>query len=116
MYVIARPPLNRPVTWMQHMPRTLALATRSLAFYSYSAVIAPLAYMSKIQWTFSTSSTERSRFFAVVHVAKIAKYLRSILLKLGYPQLGPTTLFEDNAAAILIVNSVHIISTSSFLL
>jgi hypothetical protein len=64
----------------------------------------PLAYKSKIQSTVSTSSTE-AEFLAAVHAAKIAKYLRSILSELGYPQLGPTTLFEDNAAAILMVNA-----------
>jgi hypothetical protein len=64
----------------------------------------PLAYKSKIQSTVSTSSTE-AEFLAAVHAAKIAKYLRSILLELGYPQLGPTTLYEDNAAAILMVNA-----------
>ncbi|KAI2502403.1 hypothetical protein MHU86_12060 [Fragilaria crotonensis] len=64
----------------------------------------PLAYKSKIQSTVSTSSTE-AEFLAAVHAAKIAKYLRSILSELGYPQQGPTTLFEDNAAAILMVNA-----------
>ena len=64
----------------------------------------PLAYKSKIQSTVSTSSTE-AEFLAAVHAAKIAKYLRSILSELGYPQIGPTTLFEDNAAAILMVNA-----------
>ena len=64
----------------------------------------PLAYKSKIQSTVSTSSTE-AEFLAAVHAAKIAKYLRSILSELGYPQIGPTTLFEDNAAAILMVHA-----------
>jgi hypothetical protein len=64
----------------------------------------PLAYKSKIQPTVSTSSTE-AEFLAAVHAGKIAKYLRSILLDLGYPQLDPTTLYEDNAAAILMVNA-----------
>jgi hypothetical protein len=64
----------------------------------------PIAYKSKIQSTVSTSSTE-AEFIAAVHAAKIAKYLRSILSELGYPQLGPTTLYEGNAAAILMVNA-----------
>ena len=64
----------------------------------------PIAYKSKIQPTVSTSSTE-AEFIAAVHAAKIAKYLRSILLELGYPQTSPTTLYEDNAAAILMVNA-----------
>ena len=54
----------------------------------------PLAYKSKIQ------STE-AKFLAAVHTVKIAKYLRSILAELGYPQSDPTRLYEDNAAAIL---------------
>ena len=64
----------------------------------------PIAYKSKIQPTVSTSSTE-AEFLAAVHAAKIAKYLRSILSELGYPQTGPTTLYEDNAAAILMINA-----------
>ena len=64
----------------------------------------PIAYKSKIQSTVSTSSTE-AEFIAAVHAAKIAKYLRSILSELGYPQDGPTTLYEDNAAAILMINA-----------
>jgi hypothetical protein len=64
----------------------------------------PIAYKSKIQPTVSTSSTE-AEFIAAVHAAKIAKYLRSILLELGYPQTSPTKLYEDNAAAILMVNA-----------
>jgi hypothetical protein len=64
----------------------------------------PLAYKSKIQSTVSMSSTE-TEFLADVHAAKIAKYLRSILLELGYPQLGPTTLFEHNAASFLMVKA-----------
>ncbi len=59
----------------------------------------PWAYKSKIQSIVSTRSTE-AEFFAAVHAAKIAKYLRSIFL-----ELGPTTLFEDNAALILMVNA-----------
>jgi hypothetical protein len=63
-----------------------------------------LAYKSKIQTTVSTSSTE-AEFLAAAHAAKIAKYLLFILLEIGYPQLGPKTLYEDNAAAIPMVNA-----------
>lgn len=64
----------------------------------------PIAYKSKIQSTVSTSSSE-AEFTAAVHAAKIAKYLQSILVEIGYPQDGPTTLYEDNAAAILMINA-----------
>jgi hypothetical protein len=64
----------------------------------------PIAYKSKIQPTVSTSSTE-AEFIAAVHAAKISKYLRSILHELGYTQTAPTPLYEDNAAAILMINA-----------
>jgi hypothetical protein len=64
----------------------------------------PIAYKSKVQPTVSTSSTE-AEFIAAVQAAKIAKYLRSILLELGYAQSGPTVLYEDNQAAILMINA-----------
>jgi hypothetical protein len=64
----------------------------------------PIAYKSKIKSTVSTSSTE-AEVIAAVHAAKIAKYLCSILSELGYPQSEPTTLYEDNAAVILMVNA-----------
>jgi hypothetical protein len=63
-----------------------------------------IAYKSNIQSTVSTISTE-TEFIAAVHAAKIATYLRSVLMELGYPQDGPTTLYEDNAAAILMINA-----------
>ena len=64
----------------------------------------PVAYKSKVQSTVSTSSTE-AEFIAAVHAAKIAKYLRSILHELDYAQPGPTVLYEDNEAAILMINA-----------
>ena len=33
---------------------------------------------------------------AAVSAAKHAKYLRAVLLELGFPQDGPTPLYEDN--------------------
>ena len=77
---------------------------RSVTGLSFMLVGGPLAYKSKIQSTVSTSSTE-AEFIAAVHAAKIAKYLRSVLFDLGYAQPEPTTLYEDNAAAILMVNA-----------
>jgi hypothetical protein len=43
----------------------------------------------------ATSSTE-AEFIAAVSAAKTAKYLRSVLSDLGFPQPGPTILYEDN--------------------
>jgi hypothetical protein len=60
-----------------------------------------IAYKSKLQ---TTSSTE-AELYAAVSAAKIAKYLRSVLLELGLPQEEPTILHEDNQAVINIVNN-----------
>jgi hypothetical protein len=46
-----------------------------------------------------------SEFIASVLVAKITKHLRSILIELGFPLSGPTLLYEDNKAAINVVNA-----------
>ncbi len=62
-----------------------------------------VAFKSKVQPTVSTSSTE-AEFIAAVYAAKIAKYFRSILLELGFPPDGPTVLYEDNQAAIAMIN------------
>jgi len=40
-----------------------------------------------------------------VAAAKVARYLRSILTELGFPPDGPTPIYKDNQAAILMVNA-----------
>jgi hypothetical protein len=71
-----------------------------IAFCFGSSVI---AYKSKVQPVVATSSTE-AEFYAAVIAAKIAKYFRSILTELGFPPSAPTPLYEDNEAAIAMVN------------
>jgi len=46
-----------------------------------------------------------AEFLAAVHAAKVAKHLRTVLAKLGHPKSSPTTLYEDNAAAIMMINA-----------
>ena len=36
----------------------------------------------------------------------VSKYLRTICAELGYKQLGPTVIYEDNASAIQMVNAM----------
>jgi hypothetical protein len=50
------------------------------------------------------SSTE-AEFIAAVTAAKTAKYLRSVLIELGFSQDQPTPIYEDNAFAIEIINA-----------
>ena len=42
---------------------------------------------------------------AAVSAAKTIKYLRAIMKEIGYEQIRPTPIYEDNAAAIMIVNA-----------
>jgi hypothetical protein len=44
---------------------------------------------------------------AAVTATKMAKYLCSVLAELGFPQDGPTPLYEDNLAAIAMINENH---------
>ena len=76
---------------------------RSITGLNFCLAGAAIAFKSKLQPTIATSLTE-SEFIAAVHAAKIAKYLRSVLEDLGYKQNHPTTLWEDNQAAIAMVN------------
>jgi len=64
---------------------------------------AAIAYKSKLQTVIATSSTE-AEFVAVVHAAKTARYLRSVLKDLGFAQEHPTVLYKDNQAAIAMIN------------
>ena len=45
-----------------------------------------------------------AEFIAAVQAGKICKYLRSVLDEFGFPQDGPTTIYEDNQAAVAMVN------------
>ena len=77
---------------------------RSTTGYAFMLCGAVIAYKSKTQSITATSSTE-AEFIAAVAAAKTAKYLQSILSDLGMPPRGPTRLYEDNMAAIQMVNA-----------
>jgi hypothetical protein len=72
--------------------------------YAFLLAGAAIPYRCKTQSLTATSSTE-VEFLAAVTAGKITKYLRSILTELGYPPLGPTILYEDNASAIKMINA-----------
>ena len=46
-----------------------------------------------------------AEFLAAVMAAKHAKYLRAVLLELGYPQENATPIYEDNMSAINMINN-----------
>jgi hypothetical protein len=63
-----------------------------------------MAYRIKWLATVCCSSTE-AEFFTAVTLAKIAKFLRWILIELGLPQSEATRLYEDNAATIMMADT-----------
>ena len=65
-----------------------------------------VVYRSKTQAVTALSSTE-AEFFAVVAVAKVILYLRSVLRELHLPMTAPTTIYEDNKVCIKIINLDH---------
>jgi hypothetical protein len=82
---------------------TDTLTRRSITGLVFCLAGGAIAYKSKLQATVATSSTE-AEFIAAVHAGKIAKYLRSVLKEFGFPQDAPTPLYEDNMAAIAMIN------------
>jgi hypothetical protein len=96
-------PLNQLVGFVDASYAADPTTRRSITGIVFCYGSAAVAYKSKLQTTVATSSTE-SEFYAAVHAAKIAKYLRSVLAELGFPCTGPTPLYEDNQAAIAMVN------------
>jgi hypothetical protein len=96
-------PLLQLVGYVDAAYATDTLTRRSITGLVFCLAGGTIAYKSKMQATVATSSTE-AEFIAAVHAAKLAKYLRSVLEELGFAQEGPTPLYEDNLAAIAMIN------------
>ena len=77
---------------------------RSTTGYAFTLCGGVISYRTKTQSITATSSTE-AEFLAAVLAAKHARYLRAILSELGFPQDGPTPIYEDNASAIKMINA-----------
>jgi len=65
---------------------------------------AAIAYKAKMQPTVATSFTE-AKFIVAVYTAKAVKHLHSILTNLGLKPSEPTIIYEDNKAAIDMLNN-----------
>ena len=82
---------------------TEAKTWRSVTGYVIVLGGAAIAYKAKLQATIATSSTE-AEFIAAVYTAKAVKHLWSILNNLGLSPEKPTMIYEDNKAAIDMIN------------
>ena len=63
-----------------------------------------MVHRSKTQLLTALSLTE-AEFIAAVTASKTAKYIRSVLSELGFPQTDPTPIYKDNKPTIDIVAS-----------
>ena len=59
----------------------------------------PISWRSKKQQSVALSSAE-AEYMAVSDFSKEIIYLRQLLRNMGFPQDGPTTVYEDNTACI----------------
>ena len=62
-----------------------------------------IVYKSKTQTITARSSTE-AKFIAAHTAGKITRYLRMVLLELGFEQKGPTLIHIDNLPALNMIN------------
>jgi len=76
---------------------------QSITGWAFCYAGAAIAYKSKLQTVIATSLTE-AEFVAAVHAAKTARYLHSVLKDLGFTQEQCTIFYEDNEAAITMIN------------
>jgi hypothetical protein len=74
---------------------------------------AVICWLSKLQPTVALSTTE-AETNASVEAVKIVMHLRLLLSELGFPQLEPTIVHEDNSAALAIVHGENAKRTKHF--
>jgi len=77
---------------------------RSTTGYAFLLCGGAISWRSTTQTICATSSTE-AEFLAAVLAAKQARYLRAIMKELGFEQLGPTPIYEDNESCIKMINA-----------
>jgi len=95
--------LSELVGYVDAAHATNLVNRKSVTGYDFCLAGGAIAFKSKLQTTVATSSTE-AEFVAGVSAAKVAKYLRSVLKDLGFPQRRPSPLYVDNESAIAMIN------------
>ena len=79
---------------------------RSVSGWAVMLNGAMISWASKRQPVTAISSTE-SEFYAVSQCAVECVYLRRVMSMLGYPQLGPTPIAQDNYACICLTQGAR---------
>lgn len=76
------------------------------ASFIYLGLLYLISYVGKLQ-PFTTDSSCAAEFVQYVHTGKRLKYVRSILIELGIKQHGPSPIYGDNMAAIMMANNTR---------
>jgi hypothetical protein len=72
---------------------------RSTTGFVFTLCGGAVSWQSRQQRTVALSSTE-AEYIALSDAVREAQFLRQLLLELGYPQAGPTPIYQDNQACI----------------
>jgi hypothetical protein len=96
-------PMDELVAFLDAAHATDIKSRRSVTGLIIVLCGAAITWKSRLQATVATSLTE-AEFLAAVLTAKLVKYLRSVLLELGFLHASPSTLYVDNQATVDIVN------------
>ena len=94
---------NKLVGYVDAVYRNDPKKRRSTTGYVFTHSGGAIVYRSKAQTIVALSSTE-AELIAVVTATMTARYIRSVMSELGFPQEGPTPIYEDNESAIATVN------------
>ena len=97
-------PISLQLKEMVGVSCTLGIKERKLiTSYAFALANAAVFYEYKIQISITTSTTELE-FITAITLAKIAKYLRIILIELDLVQKEVTLICKDNITATCIAN------------
>lgn len=78
--------------------------TKSITGYVAYFATCPIAWKSKQQPVIALSSTE-AEYMALCTATQTAMWMRTVMEELGWQQVSPTTLYEDNQSTIAIARN-----------
>jgi len=100
--IVTDPFLTSATVDMSYGPELLCRHSIGASFI-YLSLLCLVSYVGKLQ-PLTTDSSCAAEFVQYVHTGKRVKYVHSIMTELGFPQNGPSPIYGDNMAAILMAN------------
>jgi hypothetical protein len=77
---------------------------RSTSGYVFTINGTAVSWASKVQRTASGGGTTEAEFCCMLQAVKVCIWIRHFMSELGFPPSGPTPIYCDNAAAVIIAN------------